>query len=325
VRASFIAGAHQLGAPPSTTLTVIGNFDGFHRGHQAVLASSVVEAERRGLRPVVLTFDPHPTEVLGGAPAPVLTTLERKVELINRFDRRIAVVVQPFTLELSQKTADEFVRQLVVLELGARVVIVGENFRFGHQRSGDFGRLVELGRELGFEARAEELTGDAQGAYSSTRARAALAAGELTAVEAVLGRPHSLSGTVVRGDGRGRSIDVPTANLSGVVEALPPFGVYACLVDRLTDDGPRVLGAGVANIGVRPTVQAGFSVEAHLFDFAEDLYGQRLRLHLVDHLRAEQRFSGLDALVAQIRQDIVTAREVVAKRSPSPDAAPAWY
>ncbi|HVJ19689.1 MAG TPA: bifunctional riboflavin kinase/FAD synthetase [Polyangiaceae bacterium] len=325
MRARCVDGAKELGARPGTTLVVIGNFDGAHRGHQTVLASSVAEAERLGLAPTVLTFDPHPSEVVGATPAAVLTTLERKVELICRADPRLTVVVEPFTRELSQKTPDEFARELLLGALGARVVIVGQNFRFGHQRAGDLERLRELGRELGFEAHAQELSGDELGPYSSTRVRAALAAGDLAMAEALLGRPHALSGVVVRGDGRGRSIGVPTANIGAVAEALPPYGVYSCLVDRLAPDGARVLGAGVANIGVRPTVAAGFSVEVHLFDLDEDLYGQKLRLHLVGRLRDEKRFSGLDELTAQIRRDIADARRQTAVRSPSPDAAPAWY
>jgi riboflavin kinase/FMN adenylyltransferase len=203
-------------------------------------------------------------------------------------------------------------------------VIVGENFRFGHERTGDLSTLVALGQELGFQAHASSLNGDAVGPYSSTRARAALAAGDLSGVLAVLGRPHSLSGTVVLGNQRGRTIGVPTANLGGVAEALPPYGVYAVLVDRVVGGVATALGTGVANIGLRPTVNAGFSVEVHLFDFDADVYGATLRVHLIEHLREERKFSGLDELKAQIGSDIAAAHQALAGATPDPSALGAW-
>ncbi len=325
MRARRIDGANRLGARPGTTLAVIGNFDGVHLGHRAVLGSSVKEAERLGLSPLALTFHPHPSQVLGRGTLPELTTLERKVELIARVDPSITVVVEPFTGELSLWSPQDFANQLLVAELGAKVVIVGQNFRFGHNRSGDLPCLEQLGRELGFDAHAEELFGDEQGPYSSTRVREALALGDLGEAERLLGRPHSLSGIVVRGDGRGRSIGVPTANLSDVAEALPPYGVYSCLVDIVAADGAKALARGVANIGVRPTVAAGFSVEVHLFDCDRDLYGERLRVHLIARLREERRFAGIDELVAQIRRDAARARSELEGRKPSPEADPAWF
>jgi riboflavin kinase/FMN adenylyltransferase len=250
--------------------------------------------------------------------------LERKVELIERLGSELRVVVEPFTVDLSVLTPAEFAREFVVELLGAKVVIVGENFRFGHERVGDLSTLVRLGNELGFRAHASSLSGDAQGPYSSTRARAALAAGDLPGVEAVLGRPHSLSGTVVLGAQRGRTIDVPTANLAGIAEALPPYGVYAVLVDRMASGTARALGTGVANIGLRPTVSGGFSVEVHLFDFAGDLYGATLRVHLAARLRDEQKFAGLAELKAQIATDISHARTALAGITPDPAARGAW-
>jgi len=305
-------------------LVVIGNFDGVHLGHRAVIEAALSEARGRGLRPLVLTFDPHPAEVLGGGTRPPLTVLDRKLELIERLGSELKVVVEPFTLALSQFTPAEFAQKFLVELLSAKVVIVGDNFRFGHRRGGDLRTLVALGQELGFEAHASSLVGDAQGPYSSTRARAALASGDLPAVELVLGRPHSLRGTVVAGAQRGRTIGVPTANLDGVAEALPPYGVYAVLVDRVGEGESAAIGTGVANIGLRPTVDAGFSVEVHLFDFSQDLYGDRLRVHLVARLREEQKFSGLPELKAQISRDIEQARAALALAEPDPLANGAW-
>jgi len=322
VPARRVDGSQKLAAPPRSTLVVIGNFDGVHLGHRAVLEASHAEAKAQGLELVVLTFDPHPSVVLGRGALPALTTLERKLELLGQVCPGLTVVVEPFTRDLSQRSPEAFAEDVLAKALGARVVVVGNNFRFGLNRAGDLAALERLGSELGFEARAEQLHGDAEGPYSSSRIRAALAAGDLAATERLLGRPHSLSSTIVPGAGRGRTIGVPTANLGAIPEALPPYGVYAVVADRLSPEGTRVLARGVANIGVRPTLGAGFSVETHFFDFDANLYGTRVRLHLCARLRDERKFDGLDALRAQIVRDFAEARAAVAKREPT---GVAWY
>jgi riboflavin kinase/FMN adenylyltransferase len=327
VKPRRVDGAQKLGAAPGTTLVAIGNFDGVHRGHQAVIAAAVAEARQRQLEPVVLTFHPHPAEVLGRGKVRVLTTLERKLELISRIDALLRLVVEPFTTELASHSPDAFARKLLVEQLGARVVLVGENFRFGRGRAGDLAVLTKLGNELGFEARTQELCGDAGGVISSTRIREAVANGDLPAAESMLGRPHALSGRVVAGDRRGRDLGFPTANLDGVRELLPPDGVYTCLVDALgANASARVLGSGVCNLGTRPTVDGRrYVIEAHVFDFEGDLYGTELRLHLDRRLREERRFDGLEALRAQIARDVAAAREALADRSPDPAAGGAWF
>jgi riboflavin kinase/FMN adenylyltransferase len=322
VSARRVDGSTTFQAPPGGTLVIIGNFDGVHLGHRAVLETSNAQAKARGLATVALTFDPHPSVVLGRAAEPVLTTLERKIELLGRICPELTVVVEPFTPALAALAPSEFAEGVLARSLRARLVVVGKNFRFGQGRKGDLETLETLGRSLGFEARAEALHGDAEGPYSSSRVREALARGDLACIERLLGRPHSLSGVVARGAGRGRTIGVPTANLEGVVEALPPYGVYACVVDRLDADGNRALARGVLNVGERPTLGAGFSVEAHLFDFDDDLYGARLRVHLCARLREERRFDGIDALRAQIGRDISAAKEALVTRTP---VGPAWY
>jgi riboflavin kinase / FMN adenylyltransferase len=319
-----VFGARQLslGQP---SLVAIGNFDGVHRGHHAVLEQAIALAREAGLVPRVLTFDPHPSVVLGRGALPSLTSLDRKLELLCRQSAELQVVVEPFTLELAKTEPVDFTRQLLVEALAAKVVLVGENFRFGRARAGDFALLQRLGAEQGFRAEATALECDALGPVSSTRVRAALEAADLGTVEALLGRPHALTGVVVPGQGRGRTIGVPTANLSGFVEALPPHGVYAVLVDQRREGGFAALAAGVANFGVRPTLGAGPSFEAHLFDTSLDLYGQELRVHLLGRLREERKFSGVDELRAQIARDIEAARAVTAARLPDPSARPAWY
>ena len=317
-----VDGSTAFRAPEGGTLVVIGNFDGVHLGHRAVLESSSEEARALGLATVALTFDPHPSVVLGRPALPVLTTLDRKLELLGSIAPELTAVVEPFTTELSRWSPEQFAERVLHEHLRARIVVVGKNFRFGLGRAGDLSTLAELGERLGFSARAEPLRGDAKGPYSSSRVRAALAEGNLSECEEVLGRPHSLSGIVAHGAGRGRTIGVPTANLEAVPEALPPYGVYACVVDRLESGALRALARAVVNVGERPTLGAGFSVEAHLFDFDGDLYGQRLRLHLCARLREERRFDGIEALRAQIARDMAVAREATAGRRPT---GAAWY
>lgn len=314
---------------PGRTLVAIGNFDGVHRGHQDLLAHAAREAAGAGLGPVLLTFDPHPAVVLGRPPPAVLTPLARKIELVRRAQPAFRVHVRTFDRELAATSPERFAEDVLAGELGAARVVVGRNFRFGRGRAGDLALLERLGPSLGFQAHPADLVGDERGRWSSTRARAAIAAGDWDDVRAVLGRPHALTGTVVRGDQRGRTIGFPTANLGGVLEALPPHGVYAVLVDRVDGPadgaGPRALARGVANVGIRPTVGAGPSIEVHLFDLDEDLYGATLRAHLVSFLRPEQKFDGLPSLKAQIARDAAEARLRLATHAPDPAAAGAWY
>ncbi len=329
----------------SGRLVAIGNFDGVHQGHQAVLDGAAQDARTRGIEPVVLTFDPHPAAVIGrGAPA-MLTLASRKIELIERAQPGVRVVVQRFDRAFASQSPEAFAERVLVSELSARLVIVGKNFRFGQGRAGDFEVLSSLGSRLGFETRSHALVGDERGTFSSTRVREAIAAGDLDGARAVLGRPHAISGVVVRGDQRGRTLGFPTANLASVQEALPPFGVYAVAVDRLEKSADELaarsagtfealgsplrssgLASGVANIGVRPTVKVGAppSIEVHLFDLDEDLYGAELRVHLISRLRGEQRFSGLDALRSQIAKDAHDARAVLSTIRAPEGGAPWW-
>jgi len=319
-----VFGARQLGSRKAS-LVAIGNFDGVHRGHRAVIAQALSLAKASGLTPLVLTFDPHPAVVLGRGAMPALTSLERKLDLMCRLSPELVVVVEPFTPELAMTEPADFAKPLLVDALSAKVVLVGENFRFGRGRTGDFALLERLGAEHGFVAHATALERDAQGPISSTRVRAALEQGDLPAVEALLGRPHALTGVVESGQGRGKSIGVPTANLGAIAEALPPHGVYAVLVDHKQDGRFVALGAGVANFGVRPTLGAGPSFEAHVFDKTVDLYGQELRVHLLGRLREERKFTGVDELTAQIARDMQAARVLTASRLPDPSALGAWY
>jgi riboflavin kinase/FMN adenylyltransferase len=222
---------------------VVGNFDGVHRGHQAVLRQVVSDARAAGLAACVLSFDPHPAAVVAGGAPPVLTTMARRAELMGDLgiDR---VYVRRFDAAFAKWSPDRFARELLARDLRARIVVVGENFRFGARRAGDLDLLRDLGAELGFEAHAHPVAADAQGPFSSTRAREAIAAGDLDEALRVLGRSHELSGAVVHGEARGRRLGFPTANLGGVPEMLPPDGVYAVRVTGGDREAPPVLPPG---------------------------------------------------------------------------------
>lgn len=296
-----------------SAVVVIGNFDGVHRGHQAVLVQARAAADALGVRCLVLTFDPHPSQVLGRGAPPTLTTLARRRELLLAHGAD-DVVFEPFSLELAAWTPSRFAEELLAGRLAARAVVVGDNFRFGHKRAGDFAMLRALGESLGFDAIAANISGDEKGPFSSTRARDAVRAGDLPEVENVLGRAHELSGVVVHGDHVGRTLGFPTANLGEVAEMLPPYGVYAVRVGIDGEGGPRAMG-GVMNLGVRPTVDGTkLRVEVHLFDVDQDLYGKRLRVAVHHHLRGEKKFAGLDALKTQIAEDAAAARAWLAAR-----------
>ena len=267
----------------------------------------------------VLTFDPHPAAVVGaGAPA-LLTTFERRAELVGALGAR-RLYVRTFDAAFAAWEPEHFARELVASVLAARSVVVGENFRFGAKRAGDLALLRQVGATLGFEVSVASVARDERGPFSSTRVRKAVLAGDLDEARHVLGRPHALTGVVVHGDARGRTLQFPTANVDGVAELMPPNGVYA--VQVAIDEGERGPTAssgpaqgtvpGVANLGVRPTVGGTrLSLEVHLLDFSRDIYGARLRVDLAARLREEKKFSSLDELKAQIARDVAEARRVL--------------
>lgn len=284
------------------SVVVIGNLDGVHRGHQAVLRQARALADRRAARLTVLTFDPHPAEIVHGKVKPRLCTVPRRVELL-RAHGADEVVVEPFTKELASLSPEDFAKDLLIGRLGCEAVVVGENFRFGAHRAGDMSTL----RELGFEVVASEIASDERGPFSSTRVRDAIAASDLAEAAHVLGRPHSISGFVEHGDKLGRTIGFPTANLGAVTEVLPPYGVYAVKAESGAD-----LRNGVMNLGVRPTVGGTkLRIEVHLFDFHGDLYDSPMRVHLIERVREERKFAGIDELQAQIAKDAAAARALL--------------
>jgi riboflavin kinase / FMN adenylyltransferase len=283
----------------------VGNFDGVHRGHQALVGAAVARARTAGEAAVVLTFDPHPAAVLRPQAAPAaLTTLAQKQELVAALgvDR---LVVVPFDARLAALAPEAFATEVLQQSVGARHVVVGESFRFGRGRAGDPRALEELGRTRGFGVEVVPPVMEEGRPISSSRVREALAGGRVDEAQRLLGRPYFVDGVVVRGDARGRTLGFPTANLRPEPQILPARGVYAAQC-RLADGSER---AAVVNVGERPTFGGGrVTLEAHLPGFDGDLYDARLRVSFHHFLRAEQRFASAEALVAQIRADVEAAR-----------------
>jgi riboflavin kinase / FMN adenylyltransferase len=288
----------------------VGNFDGVHRGHQALVAEATRAARSQGGVAVALTFDPHPSHVLSPHRAPdALMTIDQKAEVLAPLGVDHLAVL-PFTLALAEKSAAAFAREVLLSALAARCVVVGSSFRFGRHREGDKATLARLGDEIGFTVKAVEPVLHEGAPISSTRIREALARGATDHAKDLLGRRFFLDGTVVEGRRRGRTIGFPTANLQPENETVPGGGVYACWCRVLDGEAASPLRPAVVNIGRRPTFGGGGEVviEAHLFDFSGDLYGRRLRLEFEERLRDERTFPDVGALKAQIEADAVQAR-----------------
>jgi riboflavin kinase / FMN adenylyltransferase len=293
-------------------VVTVGNFDGIHLGHQAILRTVVSRARELSGEAVVYTFDPHPRKVLRPDSAPgLLTTLDQKVELLEGHGVD-ALIVEPFTLDFARTDAETFIRECLHRRLRPVEVYVGYDFHFGRDRSGSMRLLTELGPRLGFAVTIiPEVTVD-EGDVNSTRIRRLLSDGLPELAARMLGRPYAVRGTIVRGDERGRTLGFPTANLDPESEVLPAPGVYAGTL-RLLDAGDPPADTRlpvVTNVGRRPTFERGERVlaEAHVLDWSGDLYGRRVELSFPIWLRAERKFPGVDALRAQIAADADEAR-----------------
>lgn len=307
--------------PPAGCVVSIGNFDGVHRGHRAVIAALRREADAIGAATAVVTFDPHTLEVIRPEVAPrLLTTTERKLELLAETGLDYALVLTFDDVRAAQP-ADDFVREVLAGCLHARVVMVGEDFRFGHRATGDVGLLRSLGERLGFTVAPVEIVLGPQGPYSSTAIRRAVAGGDVASATEALGRPPEVRGKVVHGDHLGRGLGFPTANLATPPRlCLPAVGVYAGRV-RLPDGE---VDDAVVNVGFRPTVHHDGDevrplVEAHLLGWSGDLYDAVVDVAFVARIRPEERFDSLDELKAQIARDAGRAAEILGRRR---DSAP---
>jgi riboflavin kinase/FMN adenylyltransferase len=290
------------------SVVTIGVFDGVHRGHQLIFERAVRRAQELALPAAVVTFDPHPSEVVRpGSHPPVLTSSRRKAEIMGDLGLDVLFVL-PFTVEFSRLGPAEFVHEVLVERLHAAAVVVGVNFRFGHKAAGDVPALREMGASFGFAVEGVPLLTEGDVTISSTYVRACIDAGDVTAAAAALGREHRLDGIVVRGDGRGRQLGYPTANLrTEPYAAIPADGIYA---GRVVLRGKR-LPASIS-IGTNPTFDGKERrVEAYILDFDEDIYGEDIGVEFTSRLRGQERYDSLDDLIAQIGRDVDATREVL--------------
>ncbi len=317
MRVQVIRAGDSFERPATGTAVTIGAYDGVHRGHQAVIASIRTAAAERGLESAVVTFDRHPASVVRPDSAPlVLTDLEQKLELLEGAGVDHVVVVT-FDEERAAESAEDFVATVLVEQVQARLVVVGEDFHFGHQRRGNVALLRELGAVHGFEVQGLSLVGlDGRPArdhaqVSSSAIRRALALGDLATANAMLTRVYEVRGVVESGDKRGRELGFPTANITVAPDRLlPTDGVYSGWYVR--PDGTR--HAAAISLGTRPHFyeqHGALLLEAHLLDFAGDLYGEKARVQFVAMVREQQAFASHDALIEQLKVDIATTRELL--------------
>jgi riboflavin kinase / FMN adenylyltransferase len=291
----------HLGAPIAT----IGNFDGLHRGHQAIVRTVLSRGRESGGSSLLITFDPHPLKVLAPERAPrMLTTRRQKLALIDATGLDFLLIL-PFTMELAEVTAEQFVRRYLADGLGTKEVFVGANFNFGRDRAGNAETLIRLCEEIGIRAAQVEEVRYLDSPISSSRIRRALQSGEVELARELLGRPYAIDGTVIHGESRGARLGFPTANLETPNELVPQDGVY--VTETVLDGVPH---PAVTNIGSRPTFAgASYAVETHILDAPGDLYGRPMEVRFLARLRPELKFDSVEALVAQVRKDVQRARD----------------
>lgn len=302
-------------------VVTVGVFDGVHRGHRQLIARAVERAHERGLPAVVVTFDPHPAELIRPGTHPArLSTLDRRAELVAEAGADVFCVI-PFTEALSRMAPAGFAHEVLVDRLHAAVVVVGSNFTFGHRAEGDVGTLAELGRRFGFACEALDLVSDHDVTFSSTYIRSCIDAGAVRDAAHALGRWHRVDGVIVHGHKRGRDLGYPTANVASPPHtAIPADGVYAGWF-RIGDR--RLMGA--VSVGTNPTFSGRVrTVEVYVLDVDENFYGHEVGVEFVERLRGQEHYDGIEALVAQMSRDVATCREILtaAGDATGPDGAP---
>ena len=305
----IIRGLHNLRAEHRGNVVTIGNFDGVHLGHQAIIKQLKIQAAEHNVPATIMTFHPNPQEFFAPDTAPAkLTQFRDKMKLLEQYgvDRVICV---RFNRDLANLSAVDFIQRILIDGLHAQHLVIGDDFRFGKNRVGDFALLKAKGEELGFDVESTPTYCLDNDRVSSTRIRNVLSTGDMALTKRLLGRTFHVSGIVAHGDKRGRTIGFPTANIRLKQQIAPTNGVYAVKITGLEKNY-----FGVANIGVRPTVGGNrYLLETHIFDFEQDIYNQRLQINFQHFIRPEQRFDGLDALVAQIKLDTETAKALFLK------------
>jgi riboflavin kinase/FMN adenylyltransferase len=303
-----VRGFRSLTSPLTGTVVTLGNFDGVHLGHQALFRLVVERARNRGGKAVVYTFEPHPVRILNPSLAPPRITPEaEKLRLIEAHGPDVCIV-EPFTAELAAVSADDFVAKALVQALGVSELVVGYDFTYGKGGAGNTRTLEQAGERFGFALTVVRPQTFGGVVASSTKIREFIHEGKVEGAAMLLGRDYTLEGTVVRGDGFGRQLGFPTANIDTDYELLPRYGIYAGWLEL---DGERV--GAVTSLGLRPTVstQSLPTIEAYLFDFNRDIYGRRVRLSFSHRLRDEQRFDSIARLKEAIAADASQARKVL--------------
>ncbi|MFO7559362.1 MAG: bifunctional riboflavin kinase/FAD synthetase [Desulfobacterales bacterium] len=306
-----IENLEEITKPYKNSVVTIGNFDGVHKGHQNLLAKVRKKADQLQGTAIAITFEPHPMKVLQKEACPQLITLyDQKVELLSKTNLDILVCI-PFTEKVAAITAQSFVTDLLVDKIGMKVIIVGKDYAFGRNREGNIGFLKSVSAELGFEvivADWKTINGIESERISSTKIREIVMEGNVEEAEQLLGRHYQIRGKVVSGRNRGaKLLGFPTANIHLHDELCPKTGVYAVTVECSAGNY-----LGVANIGYSPTFDDHvFTVEVHILDFNENIYGQRIRVNFVSRLRDEKKFSGISELSKQILKDIEKARDIM--------------
>ncbi|WP_284451823.1 bifunctional riboflavin kinase/FAD synthetase [Methylophaga thalassica] len=301
----IIRGFHNLPASPQGCVATIGNFDGVHLGHQAVLTQLAMKGDTLKLPAVVITFEPQPFEYFVPEKAPArLTRFREKVEALRCYSIQQLCVLR-FNQQLAEMSAELFIQKLLVEGLNVKYLVVGDDFRFGCERKGDFALLQQAGRQYGFQVVNMHTFAIDQDRVSSTRIRNALSSGDLLLAEKLLGRPYRMSGRVAHGDKRGRKMGFPTANIHLHRHKIPLTGVFAVQLFGIDEEPVN----GVANIGIRPTIGGNKALlEVHLFDFKREIYGEHVQVFFLHKIRDEQRFDSLDQLISQIHKDADRAR-----------------
>jgi len=307
----------RAASPPEPSVVTLGAFDGMHLGHRLIIDATLKAAVEKRLRAVLITFDPHPREVLrnDGERIGLLTPVEERIGILEGTGLD-ACAVLPFTRDLSLLDAEEFFTGILIGRFGSEHLVLGADHAFGRGREGRLEALLELGNRHNVAVTVVPDFNAGGGKVSSTKIRKALANGDASEAAALLGRPYRLSGVIVRGDGLGRTIGFPTANIMPSCDRklIPKVGVYAA--HALLAGGRR--RAAMLNIGYRPTVssQTQATIEAHIFDFDEDIYGVTVDIDIIERMRDEQRFESADALSEQLRRDEALAKNILSLMQP---------
>jgi riboflavin kinase/FMN adenylyltransferase len=306
----LIEDLNQIKAPFNNAVVTIGNFDGVHKGHQALLNQVIEKGGQAGGTCIAMTFEPHPLRALGLSSPPLITRRDQKIELIESSGIDVLLCL-PFDKAFAKIPAQEFIEDILVKKIGMKTIVIGPDYTFGKDRVGNIELLKTMGAELGYETIVSDwIKGDETDTerISSTKIRKLVMEGHVDQAKHYLGRFYQIRGKVIKGRKRGGSqLGFPTANIKLHDELCPKFGVYAVTVETVHGNFK-----GVANIGFSPTFgDEMFTIEVHILDFKEDIYGSRIRVNMVERLRDEIKFSNIEQLSDQIRKDIQTAKEIL--------------